>query len=260
MSEGTLTEALDGFGRLPLESLSAPTLLDRIDTKFVVPVAMLPGLFEAAATGYDVLTVRGSARQQYHTTYFDSPDLAFYREHHGGRAVRSKVRVRRYDATGDQFLEVKLRRASGRTVKHRAPTSAPGALLPEALAALPEEARAVVERQPLVPVVATRFERVALVRHGGAERTTIDTMIAFSADGRQRMLTGAALVEVKQEARGDSPVLEALRESVFRARSVSKYCLAVAMLLPHVKHNRFKPLLACVARVEADPFALPLAG
>jgi hypothetical protein len=112
----------------------------------------------------------------------------------------------------------------------------------------------------LRPTVTTRFQRIALVRRDGAERVTIDVDLHVSADGRSTAVPGAAFVEVKQAQRGDSPFVALLAARRLRSQSASKYCLGVALLFPHVKHHRFKPLLARLTRLAGDRPVLSLAS
>jgi len=256
----TLTTLLDTFDPLSLAEVGTADLQDRVDTKYVVPASALFALLESVRTQYRILTVDGHRAQAYATTYLDTPEFAFYHAHHNARAVRHKVRVRDYRSSGARFLEVKCRRASGRTSKFRA-LVAGGETAPLAGAALlPAEARRVVDGVALGPAVSTQFDRVTLVRHDGTERVTIDTRLLLSTDAHSITLGDVAFIEVKQSDRAPSPMAEALAQRQHRPHSVSKYCVAVALLYPQVKHNRFKALLTRLTRLSGAPLTLSFAS
>lgn len=247
--------------RLPpraLETMPAPTLLDRIDEKYLVPEALLPPLLAAAEGVYEVLTVRGAPSQRYETTYFDTPTLAFFRAHHSGRAIRHKVRERHYVATDARVLEVKTRAAGGRTVKLRSPRPAAAEAAPVSDADLPQEVLAAADAEPLGAVLRTCFDRVTLLHEGGLERVTIDRAVLVADDRRELRLDGVVLVEIKQASRVASPLRDALRVAGLRSQPMSKYCIGVSLLRPDVPHNRFKPLLTSLTRLRGQ--SAPVVG
>lgn len=256
----SLPTVLDAFDALSLTELGAASLQDRVDTKYLIPAGELPALLAQLRAEYRVLEVDGQRTQTYATTYLDTPDLAFYHAHHNARAVRHKVRVRAYRSSGDRFLEVKCRRASGRTSKFRAPVPTSDAAPLAGAALLPPEARRIISDATLGPTVSTRFDRVTLVRRDGSERVTIDTRLTLSTDAHTITLGDVAFIEVKQNDRAASPVATALAHRQHRPHSVSKYCVAVALLHPEVKHNRFKPLLSRLSRIAGAPLTLSLAS
>ena len=102
-----------------LGELGEAALLDRVDTKFLLPASLVPEILRRCAPCYRALEVNCARLCRYSTLYFDTADLAFYHAHHAGHARRRKVRVRTYVDTGDRYLEVKLRTNKGRTTKSR---------------------------------------------------------------------------------------------------------------------------------------------
>ena len=69
---------------LSLEELTPLSLLDRVDYKFVLHPQQLRQVLERAIRHYLVLEVNGVRLHRYLTTYFDTPDLAMYFDHHNG--------------------------------------------------------------------------------------------------------------------------------------------------------------------------------
>src|SRR5262245_48399908 len=114
-----LAELAQRFEPLSLDQVGSATLLDRVDTKFLVPLSAVPQLIDGLADQYRALQVNGTRLGRYSTRYFDTPELALYHAHHAGRLPRYKVRVRSYLESREQYLEVKLKNNKGRTLKDR---------------------------------------------------------------------------------------------------------------------------------------------
>ena len=87
---------LDIFGPVTLEEMSGIRLMNRTDTKYLLPLETLAVLLYYAAADYRVQEVAGERNIVYHTVYLDTVDKAMYRAHQNGRAVREKIRVRTY--------------------------------------------------------------------------------------------------------------------------------------------------------------------
>lgn len=104
-----IVEMLDIFGPVTLEEMSGIRLMNRTDTKYLLPLETLAVLLYYAAADYRVQEVAGERNIVYHTVYLDTVDKAMYRAHQNGRAVREKIRVRTYVASQLTFLEVKIR-------------------------------------------------------------------------------------------------------------------------------------------------------
>lgn len=247
------TEAPASAGRLldlaavGLDDLGEASLLDRVDTKFAVPVAHVDALLEACLPTHAALEVDERREFHYHTQYFDTADLAFYRAHVHGHLPRHKVRVRRYLDAGTAMLEVKGKTNRRRTEKIRVPvdptTPDPLALLARA----PLPAGVLPPREDLSPRADISFRRATLVRAGIGERVTIDVNYIGTAAGHTIALPHLAIVEVKQAAHAPSPILEVLRALGHRKLRFSKYCLAIAALVPDVPRPRYRRLLERLA-------------
>jgi hypothetical protein len=241
---------------VPLAEVAAAALMDRVDTKFLLPAARVPELLRALAPDYRVLDVRGRRLARYRTDYFDTPDLALYHAHHAGRVPRWKVRVRAYVDDGTRFLEVKRRGHGGRTAKARIPLArreAPDELPAAALDAPPLRALAPPTAGPLCLTATVTCRRVTLVRDDLAERVTIDLALTVGCRGVLAGLPGLAVVELKQRQVGPSPLLDAMRRLGERPTPVSKYCLAVAALHPAARTNAYRPLLRRVRLITELP-------
>lgn len=238
-----------------LADLGSAALLDRVDAKFIVPRALLGEFLSRCAQSYHALELNGHRQGRYQTTYFDSPDLSMYRAHLTGRAVRRKLRARSYLDTAATFLEIKARDNRGRTRKSRVAVHGNHGNAIDSLTELPEELTNGLVHSALVPVLNTNFTRVALVDTARSERMTIDTGITFESDTVCRVFPSMSCIEIKQAHRGYSPALAALSALGQRPAQFSKYCVAVACLVPGIPTHRFKPALKQLHRIERDASA-----
>src|SRR5688572_21631208 len=78
----SLVEAIERFEGVPLEETRSAALLDRTDTKYILPVERISEVLAGCASTYQVVEVSGNRLCRYSTLYFDSDDLVFYRQHH----------------------------------------------------------------------------------------------------------------------------------------------------------------------------------
>lgn len=246
-----LERATAGFAPVTLAQLGKAALMDRVDTKFLLPAAALPQVLQQFLTEYRALEVAQRRLSQYHTLYFDTPDLALYRAHHDGRFPRRKVRVRTYLDTGTQFLELKVKLNTGRAVKTRVPLD-PDAPLRDQLVRSELLENEGMTADALRETVTVRYSRMTLVSVATAERVTLDLGLELAMGGRTRSYPHLAIAEVKQEGRAASPFLSAMRSAGFRQFGVSKYCLGIASLDAQAKKNLYKQLLRQVDRTATS--------
>jgi hypothetical protein len=248
----SVSRAAAEFESISLDQLGEAALMDRIDTKFLLPVAALGGVLERLGGRYRALEVNGRRLSRYNTRYFDTRDLKLYHDHHAGRAHRHKVRVRSYVDSETRFLEVKLKTNKSRTLKARR-SLAQDTLSPmERLSAerflgfAPS-----VSAADLAESVVVDYSRLTLVRDDAPERITLDLMLTLTRRGRVHSYPGVAIAELKQDRRGGSPFEDAMRELRIRQGGLSKYCLGIASLEPAVKRNRFKEAMRRLEKVGA---------
>lgn len=240
-------------------------LMERIDTKYLVPHALLNQILPALQNDYTALTLQGRQQMRYASLYFDTPKLDCYHTHHNGKLNRYKVRLRHYLETQETFAEVKFRSNRERTVKQRiqlpdhAQELAPAQNFVQALIG-PDAAR-------LRPVLHVRYHRITLLDTDQSERTTIDTALEFElADSAHRLqLPGLAVVEVKtRPGQNHSRIRDLMKMHRIRPLGFSKYCMGLALAstltpaLATLKRNRFKPALGLIDRLIAPATATTL--
>jgi hypothetical protein len=217
-SQGPL-QAAERLEPVGLEELDAAAALRRrFDTKYLMPREAAGELLARLAATHRVLEIGGLRAFEYRTTYFDTQELATFRDHLQGRRRRLKARVRRYVESGDCFFEVKLGAGRIRPLRTRA-------------------ARAGAE---------VDFRRTRLVALGRGERLTIDVDVRMrtpAGGGSGRLDSGLALVESKSP-RG--PALATRDLNLLGARrldGMSKYCLGVVLALGRGRGNALLPVL-----------------
>lgn len=236
-----------------LEALDKASLMNRVDTKFVLPSAQIPVLLEALRDDFSALEIEGRRIFRYESQYYDTPDMRFYYMHHSGRLNRFKVRTRHYVDTDQHYLEVKFKNNKKRTIKRR--VSLPGPLDPERhlLDHLPFlRELGLPNPEKLQPSLINSYHRIALASEHRGERLTMDINLQHRVlqGPKQSMhaLPHVVIAELKQ-ARVDrrSPFFRLVRELGIRSSGFSKYCMGVTLAHQNfarpIKCNRFKPAL-----------------
>jgi hypothetical protein len=251
-------ERLEPIG---LEALDASaSLRRRFDVKYLLPRDAVAELLGRLRPTHRMLELNGLRHFDYRTTYFDTEELASFRDHLQGRRRRLKVRVRHYVDTGGCFLELKLRGARDCTIKRRVPHD------PRLRRSLGADSLAALERwvqdaycrpapNPLAPVLDVAYGRATLVSPERGERLTIDLdlhMWAAGADGWGSLDREFAIVETKS-ARG--PALAGGELRALGARPLdrmSKYCVGVVLALGRARGNALLPVIRhCAGRHSA---------
>lgn len=244
MNTATLTE----LGPVTLDELNeTAALLTRVDRKYVLTTAAVARILEDLPSAARVLEIDGSRRFRYHSTYFDTPDLAAYMGTAHRRRRRYKVRTRAYVDSGSQFLEVKTRRGDS-TVKRREPWDGPADLLTDDGLDFVDEALAedaIRLDGHLQPVLDVDYLRTTLLMPGGGARATVDTDLTWHdrETGLSRRASGLVIVETKSSS-SPSAADRVLWHHRHRPVAVSKYATGLASLRPDLPHNRWHRLLA----------------
>ena len=244
-----LARLAESYAPISLEQMEAVALLDRTDTKFVMPVETLLRALGSLQGHYWMLSVQGQRLNHYRTLYFDTPNFDLYNLHVNDRAERYKVRSREYTDSGISFLEVKHKTRKDRTIKDRILTVQPVVRLNHSAqdwlhGYYPYEASL------LEPKLWNTFTRITLVSQQFCERVTLDVDLSFYSADKIARLDGLAIAEVKMgTACGTSPFLAQMRALRVQPQGFSKYCIGVAMLYSQVKKNAIKPRLLAIHKM-----------
>lgn len=238
-----------GFAPISLKQMESVALLNRIDTKFLMPAEQMASALEALQDDYLMLAVDGRRLNHYRTLYFDTPDFRLYNAHVNGRAERYKVRSREYADSQLSFLEVKHKTRKGRTIKERLSTAQPVMQLTPDIEYWLRDVLP-MDGGLLEPKLWNTFTRMTLVSKRCCERVTLDVDLAFYAAGDIAELDSVAIAEVKMDAgHAASPFLAQMRAQRIRRRGFSKYCIGVSLLYDRVKKNSLKPKMLWIERM-----------
>lgn len=240
---------LQHFAPISLDEMSSVKLMNRIDTKFVMPLSLLPELLHMAQSDYFVQEVCGKRTGDYDTTYYDTESLDMYIRHHDRQLVRQKIRVRTYVESRLYFLEVKRKNNKGRTKKKR--IALPGTnLAPDMLGQGREvwsvedfiAAKSRYRYEDISPRLRTTFTRITLVNRAKTERLTIDMCLGFTnlRTGAHADMPQLAIVELKRDGNAPSPMTGIMLTLRIHPLKISKYCIGTALTTPDIKQNRFK--------------------
>ena len=229
---------------ISLDEMDGIKLMNRVDTKYIMPLCRLPQILELARDYYRIMEVNGSRVSRYSTLYYDTESIDMYRTHQRGKLNRQKLRTRTYIETSEAFLEIKNKTNRGRTKKKR--ISIPEeqmvdfSMNPVAVGFVAERARYRLE--DLRPTLYTRFSRITLVNNEKSERVTIDLAPSFEnvLNGKESVFDELVIVELKQSGNCFSKLSNILLRSSIHPFRVSKYCLGMATTNPDAPKHRIK--------------------
>lgn len=244
---------VDALTPISLDDMDGVKLQDRIDSKYVIPVKSLPLIFKHLQNRYSVLDIDGRRAFNYVTTYFDTTDFQFYRDHHNRLPGRIKVRSRTYTESNLHFFEIKTK-TNLRTKKYREKLAQIHTALSdkqcEKVNSFYRKVRPFRSKDvssTLAPALVNTYTRITLVNNARTERCTIDLNLAFrnpSGSDEVIRMHDFAIIELKQsKASLTNGIAASLRELHIPPSSISKYVVGLIRIHPEIKHNYFKPLL-----------------
>ena len=233
-----ILDILQTFDPTSLKEMDAVKLLNRTDTKFVIPKDIFVKILPILKESYKVLEIKNKRVAQYKTLYFDTDNFDFYTHHHNGWPNRYKVRMRKYIDSDLCYLEIKNKK-KGRTLKKRI-------RIPDFEEKMSDNSLSFVNDViphdiELVKKLWNSFHRITLVNKTDTERLTLDIGLGFQWKEKSHSLENTIVGEVKQEkVDRNSPFMKLIKENGVRPMRISKYCIGAKLLYPELKNNRFK--------------------
>ncbi len=250
-----LEALLSGFNSHKLGDLDNADLMNRVDTKYLLPVSDLEKFLLLIHPFYTVLEIESSRIFTYQTTYFDTPEFGFYLMHHNGKMNRFKIRHRLYVDSGDLYMELKHKTNKRVTQKTRVLINGHngsgnrGQDRIATLASKPFEGR----REPLLKSLVCAYVRIAMANEKNGERLTLDLNLSFKDPNQMRLkkFNQILIAEVKRENRKASSVfMDMMDRFHHKPISFSKYCIGCSLLhSEQIKTNRFKETLMALDQI-----------
>jgi hypothetical protein len=241
-----MTTTLNRYTNHNLMDIANLSLMNRIDSKFLLPIDSILHVLEACKPCYSLLKINGVSVFQYDNIYFDTKDLVFYKNHHNRKLNRHKVRHRHYEDVGSSYLEVKFKNNKGRTIKNRQVSQRDEKI---ALSSNFEflKNNGITWTDSLIPAQKVGYQRISFANKSQKERLTLDLNISFAnilektSSDNKFTLTKFYIAELKQEKIDrESPFFRLMREMNIRSQGFSKYCMGHALTNKNIKSNRFK--------------------
>ncbi|NRA55989.1 MAG: polyphosphate polymerase domain-containing protein [Gammaproteobacteria bacterium] len=250
---------LSTFSSHGLSDLNNASLMNRVDSKFLVNRDQLPLILQHCRDQYSVLEIEQRQRFKYQSCYYDTGDLTFFYQHHQGKLNRIKLRHRSYVDTGTSFVELKFKNNKGRTIKTRvAAGDNPIVALERAQPFLIDQG--VSNLDDLKAVQTGQYSRISLANETLGERLTIDSDLSFFnlTNWQSKTLSNVVILELKQHRHNRrSPLYQLMRTMAVRPQSFSKYCIGMALTRdPSLRVNRFKKNLLNLNKIEQQRVSL----
>lgn len=238
---------IEKFSDHSLDQASKLSLMNRFDTKYLLPLHLLPLLLHKMEQEYTALQINNKKLHEYETQYFDTPSFKFYLQHHNRKLNRPKVRIRNYTQSNATFLEVKFKNNKKRTEKNRLRLSCKSEFYQRCNQQFLSSFLDTQTIGELIQVLTVQYSRMSFMSMRYGERVSVDIGLrAHCRDGATAYeLRDYAIVEVKQpRISRESPIFKAMKECSCRPVSFSKYCISCALLFPEsIRTNRFKWIL-----------------
>lgn len=251
-SEIVLQNSTLDFQRISLKQAQAAQFMNRVDSKYIATVEQVIEMLRHCSEHYYIVENNNLVILEYISDYFDTPDRMMYMAHQNRRSKRYKIRARTYKASGDQFLEIKMKTQTGETQKKRIAYTGLNSLTQETKAFITENTP--FKADELTHTLITKFNRITLVSKTYDERATIDINLSISTPEEIESNIGTlSVIEVKRsKQKTNSKLALYLKENQIRAMSFSKYSVGSALLIPELKKNSFKPILLKINKILND--------
>ena len=258
----SIKNIVSSFTPISLSDMEAVKLMNRIDTKYAVPLDLLPAILEAAKNDYFVQEIDGKRIATYDTLYYDTDTLDMYIRHHDRQLVRQKIRVRQYVESRLTFLEIKRKNNKGRTKKKR--IAVPGFdITADTLGQTKREvwsvedfiaAKSRYEWRNISPHLSTTFHRITLVNKAKTERLTIDFDLVWHnvMNDETKTYDNLVIIELKRDGNVPSRMTKIMLDLHVHPLKISKYCIGTALTTPGLKKNRFKDKIRRIEKMLAQ--------
>ncbi len=245
-----LQDKINRFQSITLQEMDSVGLMNRVDTKYVLNIDLLPGIFQRINYDYKILEIDNKRISSYKSLYFDTSGDAMYLAHHNGKLNRFKVRFRKYLVNDLCFLEIKYKNKGTRTIKYRIPVKTIETDLSDLSVEYIKKHTPFLDAK-LEPKIYTNFSRITLVSNALNERITIDLDLSFQVNGTLKELEQVAIIEIKRDATvRNSHLINTLTDFRIFPQGFSKYCIGRALAEDELKTNNFKERIIRINKIN----------
>lgn len=253
MGEQLIIDSLNSLKSIRLDEMDQIRLMNRTESKYILPFNRLPDLLNQIPQSYKALEISNNRIFSYHNTYLDTENYFFFNQHITGKLSRHKVRFREYSNTGVTYLEVKKRTNRNRVVKWRINNGLmPGNRFTDEAADFITEH--IKEKHLLKPVLINKFRRITLAGQNNNERVTLDFDISFSDfNGRSKSFPFLSVIEIKKQETSTKSLLgDILKVNFIHQSGFSKYCMGNAVINNPPKLNILKSKFMKLNKIENE--------
>lgn len=257
-----LQNTISAFDPITLDEMGNVRLMDRVDSKYVFPIAQLLPLLHEMSSCYRLLEINNIRLHRYESLYYDTPDFRFYSKHQAGKLNRHKFRFRKYvDSGGLTYFEIKFKNNKARTIKKRVKMMEIGNKIEG-------DAESFLKKitpfspEIFAPKIWVNYSRMTFVNKFSQERLTVDTNLHYVKAGAEDnpfvvRFPQMVISEVKRDKTSSaSPFIRIVRSNGIREGSLSKYCFGVYNLFGDLKKNNFKPRVRFIHKMAQTNFPL----
>ena len=246
-----LESELTYFEGISLEQMDRVTLMNRIDTKYVLSYEVLFRLLTDILQEYFILEIDSKRIFPYRSLYFDTSANNLFNSHHNGKLNRFKIRFREYVQSNTTYLEVKKKIKGTRTIKNRILVNQIENNLSDNSKKFINEVAPGINYN-LYSKLYTNFNRITLVSKNFSERATIDTNICFYTNKDDQVaLDNCVILELKRDgSKANSPLSQRLKHYGVYPSGLSKYCIGRALTQTGLKKNNFKEKILTLNKIE----------
>jgi hypothetical protein len=247
-------DRLKKFNGISLNEIGSVSLMNRIEFKYIFMARKLVDILSLLPDDYNVLEIKNIRCLPYTSTYLDTSESLFYNEHIHGKLNRYKIRYRKYETTGESFLEIKKKTNTGRTVKRRIENSGEAdSMNVDAVNFINK--LSTVNPSDLDPVLCNSFNRITLANFDRKERITIDLNIKFGDPDCKGAISlpYLAIAELKKDSSsGSSPFRLIAKQLRIYPSSFSKYCVGRALMNTSLRSNILKPKILLINKFKNE--------
>lgn len=253
MSSARVAIDTSNFTRISLQESEKAQLMQRIDSKFIINAERAKDLLLRVTENYYLVDNNGQVIPEYISDYYDTHDFKMYLDHQNQRPKRYKIRIRNYCASGDSFLEIKIRVPSGKTIKKRIPATNEEINKNNVLEFISNKSP--YSLSDLSQTLETRFNRLTLVSKEFDERITFDFNLLLSTPNSNNFkeYRDICIVEVKRSKhKSKSEISLLLKVLGIKPMGFSKYSIGCALLYPKIKSNNFKKTFLYIKKIQHE--------